>query len=104
MNIISQEKLKTLKNKILWDFSLENEFHPDKRRPGYSFVIDVWQGRPTLALYRIRPNYSTTITLEEQPPTELLVKAIINQGNLPIEDGLYAIDDTVRQWLEERLA
>lgn len=39
-----------IKDLIQWDFELEDEFNK-KRQIGFGFVIDIYNGKPHLALY-----------------------------------------------------
>ncbi|MTI80913.1 MAG: hypothetical protein FH758_08520 [Firmicutes bacterium] len=91
--------IRSIQDKIQWEFNLYNEF-TRPRRKGFSFVIDVYEGRPHLALYRIGLNCSSTEILDEQPPTIMLVEALIPQAGMVIKDGLYQIDENIREWIE----
>ncbi|MBO8136968.1 MAG: hypothetical protein H0Z40_02360 [Desulfotomaculum sp.] len=92
--------LKRIKDKIHWELNLEREFYQE-RKCGYSFVIDVYEGRPFLALYRMTLNYSSTTPLDIQPPVEMMVRALIPQAGAVIHYGLYHIDSSIRNWIEE---
>ncbi|WP_051688211.1 DVU0772 family protein [Desulfofalx alkaliphila] len=91
---------------IQWTFDLENEFK-NKRQVGITFVIDLYKGTPRLVLYRIGPYSSYTVTLEKQPPKDLLLQAVRNQcttacGDIDVShDGLYNIDDEIKSWIED---
>ena len=86
---------------ICWDVDLEREFK-GTRPKGYTFVIDVCEGVPRLALYRMKPNYSTSTTLDKQPPRGLLEKAVGERGGLDAEN-IYPINNQVRAWIEQNL-
>ena len=87
---------------IYWDVDLEREFMRP-RRTGYSFVIDLCDGIPQLALYRMKINHSTSTTLDKQPPRGLLVKAVTSRGGSMSADNIYPIDKKVRKWIEQNL-
>ncbi len=93
-----------IKDNVLWDFRLENEFKGE-RRQGYAFVVDVCDGTPRLAIYMIKERLSKTQTLQEkhQPPREMLVRAVEEQGGNLNLDNIYNINAEIRGWLEENL-
>jgi hypothetical protein len=95
--------LENIKDAVIWDINLEEEFN--NRTVGYGFVIDVCNGLPSLALYRMkrRVSNSTTMQQEQQPPRELLLKALQDQGLTKPKDNIYPITDEVRKWIEDNL-
>ncbi len=94
--------LEPIKDLIIWDFNLKQEFKND-RSVGYGFVIDVCNGLPQLALYRMKRRLSDSNILKDQPPREILDKALEEQGiNNPC-DNIYHITPAVRKWIEENL-
>lgn len=95
--------VQSIKNNLLWDFSLEHEFSHTQRETGYTFVIDQFAAVPQLALYRIGPFSSHTEPLEQQPPRDLLVKALGEQCIAPSEDGLFLINQELREWVENNV-
>jgi len=90
-----------IKNSILWDFQLENEFK--NRRRGYAFVIDVCDEIPLLAIYVIKDNVSKTQVMQEQPPRELMIKAVEEQGGNIKQDHLFNINGEIRRWREDNI-
>lgn len=92
--------LALVKDNIDWNFSLENEFANPQRKASYTFVIDQYKTTSQLALYRIGPYSSHTEPLENQPPVELLKRALLEQQVAPADDGLYYINDELRSWIE----
>jgi len=90
-----------IKDDILWDFRLEEEFK--NRRMGYAFVIDVCDQNPVLSIYLIKEHLSKTQPLLDQPPKELLIKAIAEQGGSLNQDNLFNINSDIRSWLEENI-
>ena len=91
-----------IKEGIMWEVDLKNEFI-GRRKTGYSFVIDVLDGIPRLALYKMKINYSTSTTLKKQPPKEMLITAVQEQGGSLDRENLYRINPSVRFWIEEEL-
>lgn len=91
-----------MKGELQWDVDLEREFM-QPRRTGYTFVIDICDGVPRLAVYRIRSCYSASTTLEQQPPAALLERAVGGRGATMPADNLYPINDEVRSWIEQNL-
>jgi len=85
---------------ICWDVDLEREFIRP-RQTGYSFVIDLCDGIPRLALYCMKINHSTSTTLDKQPPRGLLEEAIAGRGGNKNNDNLYPINEEVRRWIEQ---
>lgn len=90
-----------IKDKIIWDFDLKNEF--TNRTTGYGFVIDVCDNVPRLALYRMKPRVSDSTIIEQQPPLELLEKALKEQGITNPKDNLYHINKEVKEWIEKNV-
>lgn len=95
--------VQNIKNNLLWDFSLEQEFSKTPRKTGYTFVIDQFAATPRLALYRVGPFSSHTEHLEQQPPKELLVKVLGEQCIDPSVDGLFMINQELRDWIENNI-
>jgi len=92
-----------IKELILWDFRLEDE--NKNRQPGYAFVIDVFKQNPQMALYVIKKHLSKTQTLpdEQQPPREMLLKALEEQNVNLKYDNIYNINQEIRQWLKQNI-
>lgn len=86
---------------IVWDFRFEDEFKPNTS--GYTFVIDVYDHHASLALYRFSPNGCKSEILPMQPPAELLRTALTEQGNIKMVDGLFYINEEIKQWIEQNL-
>lgn len=87
-----------IKDSILWDFRLDDEFK--NRRIGYAFVIDVCNQNPVLAIYMMKKNLSKTQPLLDQPPRELMLKAVEEQGGNINHDRLFDINTELKHWLE----
>lgn len=94
--------LKNIKQNVKWDIDLNTEFRGNRIR-GYSFVIDVLDETPRLALYQLRMNCSISTTLSIQPPKHLLIEALSNQGIHIEQEGLYHINTKLRRWIEENI-
>lgn len=92
-----------IKDHILWDFRLEDEFKIKERKTGYAFVIDVCDQTPRLAIYIIKERLSKTQTLIEQPPREMMVRAVEEQGGNLKLDNLFDINNEIRRWIEQNL-
>ncbi|HBX24662.1 MAG TPA: hypothetical protein DEF34_13675 [Desulfotomaculum sp.] len=93
-----------IKDNILWDFRLEDEFKGE-RHSGYAFVVDVCDKKPRLALYMMKDRLSKTQTLQDkqQPPEEMMVRAVEEQGANMNLDSLYNINGDLRNWVENNL-
>ena len=93
-----------IKDDVLWDFRLEDEFKCE-RRNGYAFVVDVCDKKPRLALHMIKDRLSKTQTLQDkqQPPEEMLAQAVEEQGGSLAQDNLYNINGILRDWLLKNL-
>ncbi|MBE0465708.1 MAG: hypothetical protein IBX71_00570 [Candidatus Desulforudis sp.] len=88
----------------MWDFRLEDEavlFR--ERRAGYAFIIDVLGGTPQLALYHVTRFGSKTEYFGNQPPREMLIGALAEQGAGADSDGLYNINPELRLWIEQNI-
>ena len=90
------------KEEVRWNLSLESEF-AGPRQAGYTFVIDVLDSAARLALYHMKQNYSQSTTLDTQPPGDILLKALREQGISPHQDGLYPINREIRSWIEDTM-
>ncbi|SFG71207.1 hypothetical protein SAMN05660649_02461 [Desulfotomaculum arcticum] len=87
---------------ICWDFDLNSEFR-GQRKIGFGFVVDVLDGAPKLALYHMKVNYSTSTTLDSQPPRDMLVRAVREQGGHLEEENLYPINQELKDWVRQRI-
>lgn len=95
------DSLQQLKDSIIWDFHLKDEFI--NRQEGNGFVIDVYQGMPRLALYKMKKHHSESALLQQQPPQELLESSLEEQGLVGAKDNLYNITPSVRLWIEANI-
>ena len=97
--------LEKVKERLTWDFDVNNEFKDRsfRKQAGFTFVIDVWCGEPRVTLYRVAVNGSESIEMDRQPPAEMIVKAIEEQGCSPGKDGLYNINREIRNWIEANI-
>lgn len=94
--------LDKIKERLEWDYDLKNEFTNRKfRKQGcFTFVIDVWRGVTQVMLYRVAVNGSETVEIDKQPPLEMIEKALAEQGISPKKDGVYNVNQELREWLE----
>lgn len=97
-----QVDLEKVKERLIWDFDVKSEFKDRgfRKQAGFTFVIDVWCGVPKVTLYRIALNGSESIDIDQQPPQEMIINAIEEQGGSPKKDGLYNISPEIRSWIE----
>ncbi|MHB8157427.1 MAG: DVU0772 family protein, partial [Desulfocucumaceae bacterium] len=87
---------------LLWDFKLGDEFK--KNLEGQlAFIVDVYEKKPKLTLYRMKKNSSECNPIKNQPPEELLFAAIEKQGGKIIRNGMFNIDSEVEKWIKESL-
>lgn len=93
--------LNKIKDRIIWDFKFEDEFKT--RDTGYTFIIDVLNGKSIVALYRFTPFGIKSEPLENQPPGDMVNAALIQQGNDNMKDGLYYIDEDIKKWIQEHV-
>lgn len=93
--------IKANQDKIIWDFCLAEEFK--NRQTGCAFVIDVFERTPQLSLYLVKNRLSITETCPQQPPREMMEKALEETGISPIRDNLYDINDEIRCWIKDNL-
>lgn len=97
----SAVSIKEIKHKILWDFDLKNEFKNKQR--GFAFVIDVYDKTPQLVLYKVGGFMSQTKPIEKQPPREMLVRAVEEQGGSLDDSDLFNASEEVKSWVKENL-
>ena len=93
--------IEKIKARLSWNHKFENEFKT--REYGYTFVIDVIDGRAMVSLYRFSPFGAKSEPLDNQPPGELITNALVKQGSKNYQDGLYYIDDTIKEWIEKNI-
>ncbi|AEG60421.1 DVU0772 family protein [Desulforamulus ruminis] len=89
-----------IKPLIEWDYDFNNEFK--NRERGYTFVIDVWECKPKLALYKFTPFGVKCDHLDQQPPEEMLQSALREQTE-NAQDGIYKISPELRSWIEKNV-
>ncbi len=90
-----------IKAKLNWNHKFENEFKT--RDYGYTFVIDVIDGKAMVSLYRFSPFGVKSEPLDNQPPSEMITDALLKQGVEVCRDGLYYIDDAIKEWIEKNI-
>lgn len=90
-----------VKQNLIIDFCLGKEF--ESRQKGYSFVVDVFDKKPQLGLYKISKYSSRCDIIGNQPPREMLEKAIAEQGGNLEKSTMYEINNELRQWIEGNL-
>ncbi len=92
---------KEFEDKIIWDFKIGDEFKSSLE--GYAFVVDVYEGVPRLALYKIKKYSCESSPTKIQPPEEMLVSAVTGQGGDLKKGGLFQIDGEIKEWIKENL-
>lgn len=89
-----------LKPLIDWDYDINKEFR--NREKGYTFVIDVWECEPKLALYKFTPFGTKCDHLDQQPPVEML-QAALKEQDVDAKDGIFKITPAIRAWVEKNI-
>lgn len=92
---------KELEDRIIWDFKVGDEFKLYKE--GYAFVIDVYEGVPKLAFYKIKKYSAESNLVKKQPDHEMLLSAVKRQGGERKRHGLFSIDDKIKEWIRNEL-
>ena len=93
-----------VKQNLIQDFCLAKESKDfETRQKGYAFVIDVFNKNPQLALYKVSKYSSSCDILSQQPPREMLVKAVEEQGGTLENSAVFDINGELRQWVEDNL-
>lgn len=92
--------LPIIKPLIDWDYDLNNDFK--NKEKGYTFVIDVFQAEPKLALYKFTPFMTKCDYLDQQPPLEMMIKALEEKDHGG-KDGVFNIDSALRTWIEDNI-
>lgn len=97
------KNLSSIKDEILWDYDIANDGKFGSTTKGFAFVIDVYDKKPRLALEKISAFVSSTVLLEDQPPQEMLVKAIKEQGGDLNKSALYNTNEEIKEWVKQNL-
>lgn len=92
---------KEFEDKINWDFRIGDEFKNNLE--GYAFIVDVFEGVPRLALYKIKKYSCESSPTKVQPPREMLAAALARQGGDLKKGGLFQIDGEIKDWIRENL-
>ena len=118
MEFRTLEDTRKVWDQILWDLTpqkvtlqLRQAFaDPEKNQEliesmrGYYFCINVWGCKAYLALVDHVENFGEPYILEDTGiPDELLEKAVFEQGGSMLIAGLYAIDDTIKKMIREKI-
>lgn len=90
-----------IKQNLNWDYDFEKEQRSINRDICFTFAVDVFENTPRLVLFSVKRNGSMTDDLEQQPPREMLVRAVGEQGGSLDKSRLYKINAEVRRWIEE---
>lgn len=90
-----------IKQNLNWEYDFEKEQNTINRNLCYTFAVDVFENTPRLVLYAVKRNGSMTDDLEVQPPREILLKAVVEQGGSLDKSRLYKINEELRRWIED---
>ncbi|MCF8011080.1 MAG: hypothetical protein K9L17_09240 [Clostridiales bacterium] len=94
--------LNKVKDKLIWDFDVKNEFTTDRKK-GFAFVIDVIDNEARLSMYKVSTYVSETTSVAKQPPQEMLVKAIKEQGGNMENEDIYNVNKEIKDWIMDNL-
>jgi len=118
MEFRNLEDVHKVLDQILWDLtpqkvviktrqsldSPENYRKAFDEMRGYYFCVNVWGCKAYLALVDHVENFGEPYILEETGISEdLLEKAVFEQGGSMLIAGLYAIDDTIKDLIREKV-
>lgn len=99
--MFDREAFEKIKDKLMWDFDVTRE-HLESRT-GFTFAIDVTDGQPRLAVFIKRTYSSKSETIRQQPPADMLQRAVQELGIDLHRDGLYNINAELRNWITDNL-
>ena len=118
MEFRTLEDTRKVWDQILWDLTpqkvtlqLRKAFaDPEKNQEliesmrGYYFCINVWGCKAYLALVDHVEDFGEPYILEGSDiPGDILEKAVFGQGGSMLIAGLYAIDDTIKKMIREKV-
>lgn len=92
-----------VRQNLNWDYDIDHEQANINRSLCYTFAVDVYENTPSLVLYTVKRNGSVTGDLEKQPPREMLVRAVEEQGGSLNSSKLYRVNAEIRRWIEENI-
>ncbi len=102
--VLGKPDMDRVKRRLMWEFRVEDESARfSERRTGYAFIVDVAFGKPRLSIYHVTRFGSQCEDVEKQPPNELLLKALVEQGASLGKEGMYNINHELRLWIEEHI-
>lgn len=86
---------------IDWDFKLGDEFKT--KHYLFTFIVDLSNQKANLALYKVGPYSAKSEFMEMQPPQEMLLNALAEQGVNINQEGLYPVNRELRTWIEKNI-
>lgn len=118
MDFRTLEDTRRVWDQILWDLTpqqvtlqlrkafadLEKNQELFESMRGYYFCINVWGCKAHLAIVDHVENFGEPYILEDTGISEdILEKAVFEQGGSMLISGLYAIDDTIKKMIREKI-
>lgn len=117
MEFRNLEDVRRILNDIRWDLTPQEVVvqtrkafgNPEKygemfeKMRGYYFCISVWGCKAELTLVDHVQNFGDTYILETDIPDEILERAVFEQGGSMLISGLYAIDETIKKMIMDRV-
>ncbi|MFZ5644253.1 MAG: DVU0772 family protein [Bacillota bacterium] len=91
---------KELEDRIAWDFNIGDEFK--KNMDGrYAFIIDIYEESVKLALYKMKKYSCESNPIKQQPPKEMILKAVQDKCTDYVRGGMYDIDEDLKTWIRK---
>lgn len=91
---------KEIESRIAWDFRVGDEFKRGLDGK-YAFILDIYEGEPKVALYKIKKYSCESNTIKKQPPSEMLINAAKKEGADRIRHGIFNIDGEIEAWIRK---
>ncbi|HBV97821.1 MAG: hypothetical protein JL50_02730 [Peptococcaceae bacterium BICA1-7] len=91
---------KQIESRVAWDFRVGDEFKRGQDGK-FAFVLDIYEGEPKVALYKIKKYSCESNTIKQQPPSEMLLSAAKKEGADRVRHGIFNIDGEIEAWIRK---
>lgn len=91
---------KEIEDRIVWDFRLGDEFKSNMEGR-FAFILDVFEGEVKVALYKMKKYSSESNPVKQQPPREMLLRALQHKCADMHRGGVFDINEELLAWIRK---